>query len=264
MLDTIQDDSQILELSALVETFQLRQLAAVQDTGADDVDSQVGDTVYNRSIGHHARRDIIHDDVIVTLAEFGEHLVQTVAQQQLSRVGRNRTGLNHIETFNQLVFQDNLVDGSNLIREVVRCPLSLRMGMTGKRTLANIQIDKDDALLHQDKAGSQVRGDERLTGTWIHGGEHHDLHILGTDTHEVHVGADDTEGLGDGIAAATANHHLALLLLVLSRNLAQERDGRRILNFLLRMHLRIHTPYQPDNTGRDSTTQDKGGGQNDD
>ena len=42
MLDTIQDDSQILELSTLVETFQLRQLAAVQDTGADDVDSQVG------------------------------------------------------------------------------------------------------------------------------------------------------------------------------------------------------------------------------
>ena len=59
MLDIIQDDSQILELSALVETFQLRQLATVQDTGANDVDSQVGDAVYNRSIGYHARRDII-------------------------------------------------------------------------------------------------------------------------------------------------------------------------------------------------------------
>ena len=106
----VQDQAHVTQLAFLVEFLHFGKGAAVHSACTDNIDRQVGHPVDDHRIGDHTRRYVVQDDIVIPLAQFGYQRFQPVAQQKLSRVGRNRTGMDDIQLVVQFSFPDDLID----------------------------------------------------------------------------------------------------------------------------------------------------------
>ena len=87
-LGVVDDNAQVFELLLLMQAFQLGQVATVDLTVTDYIDSKVGHTIYNSCISHNLGRHVIDNNVVVLLLQFLHQHIQTLAHQQLHGVGR--------------------------------------------------------------------------------------------------------------------------------------------------------------------------------
>ena len=236
---TIEDKRHVVELAAAVNLLELGQHAAVELAYAYHEDGEVGHAVGDGGIGDDAHRYVIDEDVVVTGAELGNEFFEAFAQQQLGWVRGQRAGRDGVEVVAQGVLLDYLVDGG-LAGEVRGHPfhVAFAVDVATQGTLADIEVDEDDFLLGLGKAGGQVGGHVGLAGTGTERTEGDDLHVLGLDTHEVHVGTDDAEGFGYHVAALNTDYNLVLAVYLLGLfvgvlgDFAQERYAGGILDVL--------------------------------
>ena len=146
-----------------------------------------------------------------------------------------------------------------------------------QRTAAEVEIDGDGAAALDGEACGDVDCEEGLAAAWIERGEHDDLvGAVGTGD-EVHVGADDTEGLVDHVAALRLDQDLLLLVLLfllflalkqgeqlaagaelaILGNLADEGDGE-LVDVGAAAHLGVHVLTDEEDDQGDEQTQAQG------
>ena len=87
----VEDNCHVAELVIAVQLLHVGQQAAVQAAGAHHEDGEVADAVGDSGVRHDAHGDIVHDDVVVALAQFLHHRVKPLVHEQLRRVGCHRT-----------------------------------------------------------------------------------------------------------------------------------------------------------------------------
>lgn len=87
----VEDNCHVAELVIAVKLLHVGQQAAVQAAGAHHEDGEVADAVGDSGVRHDAHGDIVHDDVVVALAQFLHHRVKPFVHEQLRRVGCHRT-----------------------------------------------------------------------------------------------------------------------------------------------------------------------------
>ena len=138
-----------------------------------------------------------------------------LAEQQLGWIRRDWPGRDEIQILTDLIVFDDLVNrrftgqerGHTLLRR-------MEMGMRGQCSLSDIHVNQYHPLIGLREAGRQVAGYIGLTGSRSEGAESNHLHVLRLDTHEVHIGTDDTECLRDHITPLRANSNAMRRILI--------------------------------------------------
>ena len=87
----IENDTHIAKLTACVQTLNIGQLTAVEQTFAHHIYGQIGQSVDDLRIGNHHRRNGIEDYIVVTLFELIDHLVELFTHQHLAEIKQNLT-----------------------------------------------------------------------------------------------------------------------------------------------------------------------------
>ena len=110
LVDGIQHDTKIRELTISIELVNIEEQTLIGLTCPKHHDGGVGNTLDNIRVGNHTHRNIIEEDVFVTLTKFSNQIIQARTHQQLCRVRRHRTRENHIEIRRLSIGMDDVID----------------------------------------------------------------------------------------------------------------------------------------------------------
>lgn len=86
---TVQYHTEILETFLLVDIFQFRQHAAIQQAAAYHENSTVSQLFDNLRVGHDVDGRTVYEDIVVLAAQGFYQRSQLAVLQQFRRVGRN-------------------------------------------------------------------------------------------------------------------------------------------------------------------------------
>ena len=93
----------------LIKLLYLWEHTTLSNTDTQYIDCQIGDTIAYSCIGDNCCWDAIEDDVLVTLAQDLDHLVESLTHEELYRIWRYRTCHHDIKAFIATAFNDTLI-----------------------------------------------------------------------------------------------------------------------------------------------------------
>ena len=93
----------------LIKFLYFRQYSTLGDANTQHIDCQIGNTIADCSIGNYCRRDAIKDNVLITLAQSLDHLIESLTHEELYRIWRYRTCYHDIKAFIATAFNDTLI-----------------------------------------------------------------------------------------------------------------------------------------------------------
>ncbi len=105
-LGTVEDDSKVAVLAALVVVFQFRKHILVKQSGTNQEDGHIGTLVDNLGICHDIYRRTVDKDEIVILLEGIDSLGKTCVCNKLGRVRRYRTNWDVIQCLILIALDD--------------------------------------------------------------------------------------------------------------------------------------------------------------
>ena len=164
---SVQDVADVPVLAVLVEFFQFWEESLVYQAGPEDEDCAVHELVDDLGIGHDVDRRTVDDDEVVPSLQGVHGLTEPRVGDELGRVRRNGAYRDDVHGLIFIRVIDDVVEGFNLLGEVVTEALLRTVDCSGKGSVTEVAVDQEDLLFFHCKTDSEVKGKEGLTGSRV-------------------------------------------------------------------------------------------------
>ena len=115
----VKDGTHVREGFLFVQAFYVEEHTLIKLTGTNHEAGMVCNMFDDVGVDNHAGRCTVDDDVVITLAQFTEHLVEFGTAQQFGGVRWNRTGEERIDTRCNYIVLDKCIEIVFFIGKIV-------------------------------------------------------------------------------------------------------------------------------------------------
>ena len=186
----VEHDAHVMELLLAVEPLDVGQLAPVEHPFADDVDAEVGQAVADHGVGHRHGGRAVQEEKVVTLLELPDQPVEPLREEHFGRVGRLRSGVDHVQPVVYARGADECVGVVDRSGQIGRQPvLAAPVPELRREGVApEVEVHEQHPLPGHGQRGGEVHRHEGLSGVGIRRGEEHAADsVPGRYVHEGHV-----------------------------------------------------------------------------
>ena len=164
-------DKVVIALGGVV-LVDLREHGTFEEASANDKDGHVCERSDYVCIRHDLDGRTVEEDVVIVRAQFLDQRGQTRLGKKLCRVGRHGADGKGVEGVVVDVVNDQRSPVVGAAVEIVGDALLGLSGKCAEGTFAKVKVDYEDLLALDSQNGSEVTGDESLSGTDIERCDH--------------------------------------------------------------------------------------------